>query len=108
MKSAPDTKWRKSMAYAPRVVVSMLLALAVFAVVTYLATGSLATAAIQTALCAVLIQIGYFLTLLYLVWKTAKARKAEADAGPRGQRDLDQVQPKLPVSSMSKPGHSKF
>ena len=42
-----------------------------------LSTGSIVTTAIQTLICAVLIQVGYFLATLYLVWRTAKERKSE-------------------------------
>ena len=104
MKRAPDTKWRESMAYAPRFFLSMAIALVAFAIVTYVATGSVVTTAIQTLVCAVLIQVGYFLATLYLVWRTAKARKGEADGATRVKHDLDA--PKVPVS-MNKPGHSQ-
>lgn len=105
MKRAPETKWRDSLAYAPRFLVSMGIALVAFAVVTYISTGSLATTALQTFLCAVLIQIGYFLATLYLVWRTAKARKADTGQG-QARSDLDKVKPKVSVS-MNEPGHSK-
>jgi exopolysaccharide production repressor protein len=104
MKRAPETKSRDSLAYAPRFFLSMLFALVAFAVVTYLATGSFATTAIQTLVCAVLIQVGYFLTMLYLVRQEAKARKSEADGS---KPDLDKATPKVPVT-MNEPGHSKF
>ncbi|HEV7249472.1 MAG TPA: exopolysaccharide production repressor protein [Shinella sp.] len=103
MKRAPETKSRDSLAYAPRFFLSMLLALVAFAVVTYLATGSFATTAIQTLVCAVLIQLGYFATMLYLVRQEAKARKSELD----GRQEPDKATPKVPVT-MNEPGHSKF
>lgn len=92
------------MAYAPRFFLSMLCALVAFAIVTYFVTGSIATTAIQTLICAVLIQVGYFLATLYLVWREAKARKSRINAG---QQDLDTSKAKVPVS-MNEPGHSKF
>ncbi|HEV7310795.1 exopolysaccharide production repressor protein [Ensifer sp.] len=64
--------------YAPRVFASMLGALAVFAVVTYFLNGSLTPTLIQTAICAVLMQVGYFIAIVVLVWK--KAREAERQA----------------------------
>ncbi|OCP03393.1 MULTISPECIES: exopolysaccharide production repressor protein [unclassified Ensifer] len=64
--------------YAPRVFVSMLGALTIFAVVTYVLNGSLVPTLIQTAICAVLIQLGYFLAIIVLVWK--KARESERQA----------------------------
>jgi len=60
--------------YAPRVIFSMLGALAVFAVATYWLSGSLAGTAIKTAICAVLLQAGYFGGVLYLVWKESSSR----------------------------------
>jgi exopolysaccharide production repressor protein len=103
MKREPDKKWRESLAYAPRFFLSMAFALAAFAAVTYVSTGSLATTALQTFVCAVLIQIGYFLTTLFLVWRTARERRHIADAG---KQDLDKATTTVPVS-MNEPGHSK-
>lgn len=60
--------------YAPRVFVSMIGALTVFAVVTYFLNGSLTSTLIQTAICAVLIQIGYFLAVVFLIWRKARER----------------------------------
>jgi exopolysaccharide production repressor protein len=61
--------------FAPRVFVSMLGALAVFAIVTFLLTGSAWTTAWQTLACAVLLQAGYFVTVLALVIKEGKNRR---------------------------------
>ncbi len=100
MKPAPETKWRDSTAYAPRFFLSMAIALVVFATITYIGTGSIVTTAIRTLICAVLIQVGYFLATLYLIWRAAKARKAGAEP------DLEKPKPKVAVS-MNEPGHSK-
>ncbi len=105
MKRAPETKWRDSVAYAPRFLLSMSVALVAFAVVTYISTRSIATTAIQTLICAALIQVGYFLATLYLVWRTAKARKAAAEPG-QARPDLEKAKPTASVS-MNEPGHSK-
>lgn len=53
--------------YAPRVFISMMGALLVFAIATYLLNGSLYTTFIQTLMCLVIIQIGYFVGILILV-----------------------------------------
>ncbi|MCJ8054779.1 exopolysaccharide production repressor protein [Shinella curvata] len=106
MKRAPETKWRDSPAYGPRFLLSMFVALAAFAIITFISTGSLATTAIQTIVCAVLIQIGYFLALLLITWRTAKARKVEQDGGMRGKTGLDGSKPTVSVS-MNEPGHSQ-
>ncbi len=62
--------------YAPRVFISMLGTLVVFGIATYFLTNSLWTTLIETAACAVLLQVGYFLGVLYLVWKEEKASGA--------------------------------
>ncbi|QHG73161.1 exopolysaccharide production repressor protein [Ensifer adhaerens] len=64
--------------YAPRVFVSMIGALTVFAVVTYFLNGSLTSTLIQTAICAVLIQIGYFLAVVFLIWRKAREHGKKA------------------------------
>lgn len=45
---------------------------AVFAIVTYVATQSLWTTLINTAICAVIIQAGYFLVVLAMIWRSPK------------------------------------
>ncbi|QRI66540.1 exopolysaccharide production repressor protein (plasmid) [Shinella sp. PSBB067] len=103
MKRAPETKWRDSTAYAPRFFLSMGIALVAFAAVTYVSTGSIATTALRTFLCAILIQVGYFLATLYLVWRTAKARRAGTGTA---RPDLEKAKPQVSVP-MNEPGHSK-
>ncbi|MQW89462.1 exopolysaccharide production repressor protein [Sinorhizobium saheli] len=61
--------------FAPRVFASMIGALAAFAVATYFLTGSLASTAYQTLICAVLMQVGYFVAILFLVWKESRERR---------------------------------
>jgi exopolysaccharide production repressor protein len=75
--------------YAPRVFISMLGTLIVFAIATYFLTNSLSTTLIETVICAVLLQVGYFLGVLYLVWKERKAHEAlsNEDKVPVGQED---------------------
>ncbi len=69
--------------YAPRVFVSMFGALLVFAVATYWLSDSLSGTLIKTAICAVLLQIGYFGGVIYLVWKEAKQRNGSKLAPSR-------------------------
>jgi exopolysaccharide production repressor protein len=52
-------------------------ALLAFAIMTYVVTGSLWTTFVQTAICAVLIQIGYFAAIVFLVLRRRR-RKAQA------------------------------
>ncbi|MEW9617605.1 exopolysaccharide production repressor protein [Shinella sp. S4-D37] len=93
----------------------MAIALVAFAVVTYLSTGSLATTALQTFLCAILIQVGYFLATLFLVRREAKERRRQMDPGAPdadktrdAARDTarDTAKSKVAVS-INEPGHSK-
>ena len=61
--------------YAPRVLVSMIGTLAFFAIVTYFITQSLSMTFLETALCAILLQIGYFSGVLFLVRSAEKSRR---------------------------------
>lgn len=54
--------------------------LLVFAITTYVVTQSLWTTFIQTVICAVLVQIGYFAAVLFLVWRSAGRHKNEESA----------------------------
>ncbi|NWJ24234.1 exopolysaccharide production repressor protein [Rhizobium sp. RM] len=65
--------------YAPRVFVSMIGALLVFAVATYFIHGSFYTAFIQTLIAAVVLQVGYFVGILVLV---AREKKQLRDSSP--------------------------
>jgi exopolysaccharide production repressor protein len=58
--------------YAPRVFVSMTGVLIAFAVSAYFMTDSFYTAFIQTLICAVILQVGYFIGVLYLVHREKK------------------------------------
>ncbi len=53
--------------YAPRVFTSMLGALLAFAVAAYFMSGSLLSAFLQTIVCAIIIQVGYFIGVLYMI-----------------------------------------
>jgi exopolysaccharide production repressor protein len=54
--------------------------LVVFGIVTYLVTHSLWTTLIQTAICGVLIQFGYFLAVLYMIWRTPAGEQHNSPA----------------------------
>jgi exopolysaccharide production repressor protein len=60
-----------------------ILLLCAFAVATYLITGSVWTTLIDTVICAVLVQVGYFAIVLYLVWRTPRRTQPERGAGAR-------------------------
>ena len=50
-------------------------ALAAFAVVTYIVTQSLWTTLIDTVICAVIIQVGYFVAVLAMIWRSPERGK---------------------------------
>lgn len=59
-----------------------LVAIAIFAVVTYVMTQSVATTAVNTLICAVLIQAGYAVAVLWMVART----KSPAATDPQDER----------------------
>ncbi|MDX3927033.1 MAG: exopolysaccharide production repressor protein [Shinella sp.] len=95
--------------YAPRALASMIGALIVFAVATYFLTNSLFDTLIQTLICAVLLQVGYFAATLFLVWKEARERRRSSAEHSSPAKPLAEDQPaKLTVSNLNKPGHSNL
>ena len=65
----------------PRFVLGMLGVLLAFAVVTYYLTGAFWATVLQTIVCAVLVQAGYFVVILFLVSRT---RAPQHDGRPSG------------------------
>lgn len=62
--------------------------LLVFAAATYLMTHSLATTLVRTVVCGLLIQVGYFAVVLFLVWRStdrgeAKGAAEKGEAAPK-------------------------
>lgn len=68
----------------PRFLVGMISALVVFAVWSYVATGSLGATLWQTLGCAVLLQVGYFIAVLFMIMRGEK-RTAPKRQNVRGQ-----------------------
>lgn len=64
--------------YGPRVFLSMIGALVVFAIANYAMSGSVWSTFFQTLLCAVLLQVGYFIGVVFLIWKAARDGKRNA------------------------------
>lgn len=64
----------------PRFLVGMISVLLVFAVSTYAMSGSLGSTLLQTLVCAVLLQLGYFLVVLVLVARGE--RETDSSARP--------------------------
>ncbi|AFL49970.1 exopolysaccharide production repressor protein [Sinorhizobium fredii] len=92
--------------FAPRFVLSMFGALAAFAIATYFLTGSLASTAIQTLLCAVLIQVGYFLAVLFLVWREARERrKLHLGKLPADSMNDEKQASKISLRRLNRPPH---
>jgi len=92
--------------YAPRVFLSMLGALIVFAIVTYVLTGSIGTALWQTVVSAVLLQVGYFVGVLILVRRAARQERQGAPAGETAKPDQDGAKSgAVPVSRLNAPEH---
>jgi exopolysaccharide production repressor protein len=91
--------------FAPRVLVSMIGALAVFAIVTFILTGSAWTTAWQTLVCAVLVQAGYFIAVLFLVAKEGRDRRnATQRQSPVSAAAVDDKEPKT-IRVPNSPGH---
>lgn len=95
--------------YGPRVFMSMIVTLLVFGLATYGLTGSLADALLRTLICAVLLQVGYFAGVLFLVWREARERKRKVDeAASTTMSAGDKSASGLPVSRLNEPGHSNY
>jgi exopolysaccharide production repressor protein len=62
--------------------------LLVFAITTYLITGSVWMTFIQTVICAVLVQVGYIAAVMFLVWRSGVAQKKETSAQSEAAQGL--------------------
>ena len=79
----------------------LIVTLFAFAIVAYLRTGSLWSTFIQTLTCGILLQIGYFLVVMLLVWRS----DPETSATPKSQIARKKTQTeKLPSDPVSKAG----
>ena len=85
----------------------LILLLCAFAVATYLITGSALTTLINTMICAVLVQAGYFAIVLYLVWRTPRRVQPERGAGAREAGQTASEEPGAPVGALQRtpPSH---
>lgn len=90
----------------PRFLLGMLGVLVVFAVATYVATQSIWTTFIQTLLCAVLIQLGYFAAVLFMVWRGKDREQDQASsAAPQNSADEKSAGKVRPLSGAERPRH---
>jgi len=87
----------------PRFLVGMISALIVFAISTYAATGSIGTTLVQTLICAVFLQLGYFLLVLFLVARGE--RKPGQEGSVSGTRKSDSVRLARPESLVGRIRH---
>lgn len=78
--------------YAPRVFASMIGVLLTFAVATYWITGSVYTTFLETVLCAIILQVGYFIGVLFLVGREHARRREKAPAAKVDRRLPDVVE----------------
>jgi exopolysaccharide production repressor protein len=67
----------------------LIIVLSIFAISAYVLTGSLWRALVQTLICAILIQIGYFLVVVLLVWSSGHQKPATKSqiAGKNSKRN---------------------
>ena len=95
--------------YAPRVFISMLGALIVFAIATYALTGSISMTFWQTVISAVLLQIGYFIGVLFLVSRAARNKRLAETAEHPPKTDQDATKSNgIPAARLTAPEHSKL
>jgi exopolysaccharide production repressor protein len=78
----------------------LVLALVTFAVVTFFITHSWWATIVHTILCGILIQIGYFAAVLFLVWRS----HGKKDAGEKPERR----EPKIAENGSAKPAASRL
>jgi hypothetical protein len=64
----------------PRFLAGMFSVLIVFAISTYIATGSIGSTLVKTLICAVFLQLGYFLVVLFLVARGEPKAEREGEA----------------------------
>ncbi len=68
----------------PRFMLGMLAVLLAFAIVTFFLTGAFWATVVQTIVCAVLIQAGYFIVILFMV---SRSEKRQDDRAPTRERE---------------------
>ncbi|HEV2506507.1 MAG TPA: exopolysaccharide production repressor protein [Mesorhizobium sp.] len=81
--------------------------LVAFAVASYAITQSAWTTFIQTLICAVIIQVGYFIAILFMVWRSGETRK-RGETLSRGENaaSAGDIQPKGETAQLPGVGRS--
>jgi exopolysaccharide production repressor protein len=89
---------------APRVFVGMFGTLVVFAIATYFITGSLTTTVVETIAAAILLQIGYFVMVVFLVWKAAgtQTMKAGSDTSTGANASENKDEASIPIPALKR------
>jgi len=94
---------------APRVFAGMFVTIIVFAIVTYSMSGSLVMTVLESIAAAILLQLGYFICVGFMVWKQAKraAKRGESEAiSAEGARDEKRAHlPGAPFNQSGPLGH---
>ncbi|MBR2689786.1 MAG: exopolysaccharide production repressor protein [Aquamicrobium sp.] len=82
--------------------------LVAFAVASYAITQSAWTTFIQTLICAVIIQVGYFIAILFMVWRSGETgKRGETLArGENAAASATDIQPKGETAQMPGVGRS--
>lgn len=80
-----------------------LAVLLAFAVVTFIVTQSVWTTFVQTLICAVLLQVGYFIAVVFMVWRSGPehGQKSE-EASSASTSSVDNGQASANVGSLPK------
>ncbi|MGB3387200.1 MAG: exopolysaccharide production repressor protein [Pseudaminobacter sp.] len=77
--------------------------LLVFAVTSYILTQSVWTAFVQTVICAILIQVGYFAAILFMVWRSGGQHRQGAEE-PGKASDLPKTEEAPATKARQIPG----
>ncbi|WP_352707108.1 exopolysaccharide production repressor protein [Mesorhizobium sp. M0195] len=80
-----------------------IIVLSAFAISTYLLTASLWSTFVQTLICGILIQIGYFVAVMLLVWRSVS--KVSVFPKPNTPPDESERE-QLPSHLVNKVDHS--
>lgn len=84
-----------------------VLVLISFAVVTFLVTHSWWTTILHTVVCGVLIQIGYFAAVLFLIWRSPGSKDTGEEPGRPGPNLAGDVSPKAAASRLPNASRSR-
>ena len=63
----------------------LIMVVVAFAISTYLLTASLWSTFVQTVICGILIQIGYFVAVMLLVWRSVSKGSVSSEVTHRAR-----------------------